>query len=759
MDRRTDMPPMSVFQKLARESGGAGGIDSLRFGRLLRCFRDDLTDDHLRYLWLMVDKDRSGLLTADEFADIFGCTTGILQSAAAPAAPRAPLTEEYFGILCGRLLRYLRSRGLQTLEEVIRRYDADGDGRVSKAELEAALTQDAPNLSQPERTQFIARLDADNDGVISAAELQLAFSVGEGLHGQSEKRALEMFSRIRAAITRSSQTPNQVFAGLCRGQPSMSQVLFEQLVKGFCPDLEPVHVQLMWQLVDKNNDGSIVFEEFVRYFGAQSPAVTQMPARPQPPPIDTSASPSRPPPPAPGAAVAMPQAPRDKLLLESIRRLIAKHGKQPAQFFQGMDVNRDGKLSAEEFAAGLIGLGVGEAGAAELFSGLRTVRAEKVLPADSRSAVPSYLLLLQQIMPLIIQYFLLALGPALAQGRATCKEAGCSGHGSCGLLGSCLCEGSWAGRDCSFQLSLDGDDDLVSLTAEDSQESPDDDTDVLFGPSSTIAEPPPLAVDFLALRPGSARAQANRENTPYETDVLLDPPSAIPAPPAPVEFLALRPGSSSAQAKSAGSPKKTSHQLARDAWAAADRLFAAAQVENARDASQRVKRAILLARSKKGSIPGHEFAGLQATSAKGSANGTTRSCAMDCSSRGLCLSGSCVCNSGFFGKGCESVRCADDCSGNGYCYQGLCQCNGNYSGANCAAKAPAASTFASLLSTGLEAEKASKQQAKQQPEVKTCPLGCSGRGTCSAGICACNEPWAGRACEDAAVVAFAEDAA
>ncbi|CAE8673203.1 unnamed protein product, partial [Polarella glacialis] len=67
-----------------------------------------------------------------------------------------------------------------------------------------------------------------------------------------------------------------------------------------------------------------------------------------------------PPPPAPGAAVAMPQAPRDKLLLESIRRLIAKHGKQPAQFFQGMDVNRDGKLSAEEFAAGLIGLGVGE---------------------------------------------------------------------------------------------------------------------------------------------------------------------------------------------------------------------------------------------------------------------------------------------------------------------------------------------------------------------------------------------------------------
>ena len=38
--------------------------------------------------------------------------------------------------------------------------------------------------------------------------------------------------------------------------------------------------------------------------------------------------------------------------------------------------------------------------------------------------------------------------------NAACQN-GCSGHGSCGLLGTCICEGSWAGRDCSFQLSLD----------------------------------------------------------------------------------------------------------------------------------------------------------------------------------------------------------------------------------------------------------------------------------------------------------------
>lgn len=43
---------------------------------------------------------------------------------------------------------------------------------------------------------------------------------------------------------------------------------------------------------------------------------------------------------------------------------------------------------------------------------------------------------------------------ALPTEAAICHN-GCSGHGSCGLLGSCICEGNWAGRDCSFQLSLD----------------------------------------------------------------------------------------------------------------------------------------------------------------------------------------------------------------------------------------------------------------------------------------------------------------
>ena len=42
----------------------------------------------------------------------------------------------------------------------------------------------------------------------------------------------------------------------------------------------------------------------------------------------------------------------------------------------------------------------------------------------------------------------------LPANAAICRN-GCSGHGSCGLLGTCICEGSWAGRDCSFQLSLD----------------------------------------------------------------------------------------------------------------------------------------------------------------------------------------------------------------------------------------------------------------------------------------------------------------
>eukprot|EP00913_Durusdinium_trenchii_P014266 g13384.t1 len=114
---------------------------------------------------------------------------------------------------------------------------------------------------------------------------------------------------------------------------------------------------------------------------------------------------------------------------------------------------------------------------------------------------------------------------------------------------------------------------------------------------------------------------------------------------------------------------------AEDAWAAADKLFAAARLENTRDSVERVEHAVARARRHQAEIPGAEFAGMQAPPAA-----DMHPCKMDCSNQGLCLAGKCMCRDGFYGDLCEHPRCLNDCSGHGQCLTGQCKCSSNYGG-------------------------------------------------------------------------------
>lgn len=183
---------------------------------------------------------------------------------------------------------------------------------------------------------------------------------------------------------------------------------------------------------------------------------------------------------------------------------------------------------------------------------------------------------------------------------------------------------------------------------------------------------------------------------------------------------------------------ETSHSLAfqraelgaRFVSDAAERLYAAAERENQRDAEHRIRRAISTARQNMASLPGHgskhpsaetariallskqaqklagrrkDVAGSDACklgcSGHGSCNAETQMCECvashtgtlcdvprcpdDCKSRGMCIAGQCICGSRHFGASCEHERCPGDCSGHGYCFNARCQCSGNYGGEDC----------------------------------------------------------------------------
>jgi len=272
---------------------------------------------------------------------------------------------------------------------------------------------------------------------------------------------------------------------------------------------------------------------------------------------------------------------------------------------------------------------------------------------------------------------------ALPTEAAICHN-GCSGHGSCGLLGSCICEGNWAGRDCSFQLSLDAD------------------------------LPAPVSGN-------------SREEETLDTAALLDETPRGPPKRSALAFA-------------------QSRRAAESAWATADKLFAAARSESAQDAIERVERAVSMARSQKDEIPGSMFAGMQAPPTASSHpcrsdcsnqgmclagkclcnNGfygdscEHRRCLNDCSGNGQCLTGRCKCSTNYGGEDCSQLLQTQS----------------------------SLAAFLKRGLAAESEELAKQHSTVQQKKEKACPLNCNSRGDCRDGTCQCRDGWTGLSCQD-----------
>lgn len=117
-------------------------------------------------------------------------------------------------------------------------------------------------------------------------------------------------------------------------------------------------------------------------------------------------------------------------------------------------------------------------------------------------------------------------------------------------------------------------------------------------------------------------------------------------------------------------------------------------------------------------------------------------CPSDCGGHGQCLfqsehsPGQCVCDGGWAGFACQRVamytqlrRCPSDCSGNGLCMDGSCACNVGFKGPGC---------NDAVCPPGMTGPKCDRQR---------CPNDCQGRGLCLNGKCACWASFAGADCK------------
>jgi len=278
---------------------------------------------------------------------------------------------------------------------------------------------------------------------------------------------------------------------------------------------------------------------------------------------------------------------------------------------------------------------------------------------------------------------------ALPVVQAACS-GGCSGHGTCGLLGTCICEGSWAGRDCSFQLSMDA----------------------------------PLPEESMPSEPSLLLAQNNEQLVPQLVDDRKVE-EAWQLPPAQLE-------------KPSGLAFAEARRAARDAWAAADRLFAAAKRAN--EHTEKTTEETMAA-----FIAGRNFA-IQNQPQLEPVNQAFLQAPAPALEQAVPLGLDFSPQSQLQAPApalMQEIRCLNDCSFNGRCFQGACRCSADYAGEDCS-QSVVPQNLASLLS----AEKEQLERQESQQVEKACALNCAGHGTCRDGTCECMDGWGGPACQD-----------
>lgn len=61
----------------------------------------------------------------------------------------------------------------------------------------------------------------------------------------------------------------------------------------------------------------------------------------------------------------------------------------------------------------------------------------------------------------------------------------------------------------------------------------------------------------------------------------------------------------------------------------------------------------------------------------------TEICAADCGGHGICVSGTCRCDDGWMGTGCDQRACHPRCNEHGTCKDGKCECSPGWNGEHC----------------------------------------------------------------------------
>jgi calcium-binding protein CML len=146
------------------------------------------------------------------------------------------------------------------VEQVFRRYDANGDGKISSEELASVLRALGAPPGPGEVRRMMDEMDADRDGFVDLAEF-VAFHCGPGRGGgdqDQQQREDDTEAELREAFRMYDADSNGLISA--RELHRVLRQLGEKCSVADC--------SRMIRSVDADGDGSVNFEEFKKMMGA-----------------------------------------------------------------------------------------------------------------------------------------------------------------------------------------------------------------------------------------------------------------------------------------------------------------------------------------------------------------------------------------------------------------------------------------------------------------------------------------------------------